>query len=91
MCVQVCICECVCVHVRLCVFQWPLTLLCPDTPDEYLQDTGGEERSGVRTVRHLGKLLYMCVCMCVTVCVFVCVCVSIKGGGQGDSQHYPSR
>lgn len=29
----------------VCVFQWPLTLLCPDTPDEYLQDTGGEEWS----------------------------------------------
>ncbi len=54
--ISVFLCVCVCVSV-----QWLLTLLCPDTPDEYLQDTGGEEQSRVRTVRYLGKLLYMCV------------------------------
>lgn len=36
-------CARVCVHGHLCmhVLQWSLTLLCPDTPDEYLQDIGG--------------------------------------------------
>lgn len=57
-----------CVHMSVCVrvFHWTLTLLCPDTPDEYLQDTGGEERDGVRTVRHLSKALLL-------LRVFVCV------------------
>lgn len=86
MSVYVCVEE-ACVCVSVCMFRWPLTLQCPDTPDEYLQDTGGEKR-GARSVRHLGKLLLYTY---INVCVTVCVCVSIKGGGQGDSQHYPGR
>lgn len=97
-CISVCMCVRtgmpVCVHVCVCVFQWPLTLLCPDTPDEYLQDTGREEQSRVALSGIWASCCCCCcICVCATVCVCVCVCAraSIKGGGQGNSQHYPSR
>lgn len=66
----------------MCVFHWSLTLLCPDTPDEYLQ--------GIRVTEwstHCQEFGHAAV----RVCLNVCECFSIKGGEQRDSQHYSSR
>lgn len=72
--------ECVClcgrslgVCVSVCMFRWPLTLQCPDTPDEYLQDTGGEKR-GAALCQAFGQAaaLYIYKCVCDSVCLREC-------------------
>lgn len=67
-------CVCVCVYCPfMCVFQWSLTLLCPDTPDEYLQDTVGAEQSmHCQAFGQAAVYVYVYVCVCECVCLCMC-------------------